>query len=113
MTPEISVTYEYLPPKPMLLTIGDVTFPVSAAFSAFYNLFLKTGQLEEFLEEAKPYYWKNYQNALRLKQIDEDRKREMRESAAENLRIKQNAKRRERREKKNSVLGPENAVQPL
>ena len=110
-TSELVAEYQYVPPKPMLLTIGDVTFPVSAAFAAFYSLFKYTGQLDEFLADAKPYYWKSYQNALRLKQKEEDRKREMRESAAENLRLKQNAKRRERRmENKNGIPSPENAV---
>ena len=112
-TPELVFAHEYVAPKPMMLTIGDVTFPVSPAFSALYNLFKGAGMLDEFMEEAKPHYWKSYQEALRLKQIKEDRKREIRQSAAENLRIKQNAKRQERRQNKNGITTPDNAVSKL
>ena len=111
MTPQMTVTYEAVQPKPVKLTIGGVSFWKGGAFATFYRMFEFTGMLEEFLAEAKPYYWKEYQEALRLKQLDEDRKREMHESYTEQRRQKENAKRRDRRlEKKNGISTTDNAV---
>ena len=114
MRPQITVTYEAVQPKPVRLTIGGVSFWKGGAFATFYRMFEYCGMLEEFLAEAKPYYWKEYQEALRLKQLEEDRKREMHESYTEQRRLKENAKRHDRSMKeKNGISSPENAVPTL
>lgn len=115
MTPsEITVTYESIPPKPVKLTIGGVSFWKGGAFATFYRMFEYTGMLEEFLSEAKPYYWREYQEALRLKQLEEDRKREIHEDAQKKRAEWQNEKKRIRRLKeKNGTPTTDNAVSTL
>lgn len=115
MTPsEITVTFEAVTPKPVRMTIGGVSFWKGGAFATFYRMFEYTGMLEEFLAEAKPYYWREYQEALRLKQLEEDRKREMHEDAQKRLAEKQKEKKRIRRLKeKNGTPTTDNAVSTL
>ena len=107
----MTLDIEKIQPKPVKLTIGGVSFWKGGAFAVLYRMFEYDGMLDAFLAEAKPYYWKEYQEALRLKQRDEDRKREMHESYTEQRRQKENAKRRDRRlEKKNGISTTDNAV---
>lgn len=114
MKQDIEVRYAYKPPKPIWLTVGDVTFTIDGALATFYRWAQYMDLVEEFMKDFQPYYWPNYQKALRIKEAQEARKREQHESALEQLRIKQNAKKYERRmANKNSVISPENAVLPL
>ena len=113
-TPEIEVTVQYKDPQPVKVTIGDVSFWMGGAFATFYRMFEYTGQLEEFMADAKPFYWKKYTEALHLKQAEEERTRQMHEGYQEQRRIWQNdKKRRKRMEMKNGISRQENAVQPL
>lgn len=108
---EIEVAYGYKPPKPIWLKVGDVTFMIDGALAIFYRWAQYMDLVDEWMKDFQPYYWPNYQRALRIKEQREERKRDEHETAAENLRLKQNAKKYERRlAEKNSVLSPENAV---
>ena len=111
---EISVDYKYRPPKPILLTLNGVSFMIDGSLAIFYRWAQYMDMVDEWMTEFQPYYWPKYQDALRLKELHEQRKREQHESAAENLRLKQNAKKHARRlEMKNGITTPDNAVKSL
>lgn len=93
------VTYQYVKPGAVELKIGDVSIWMDGAFAALYRLFEWDGNLDKFLEEAKPYYWKKYVQALRTRQEIADRKQKLAEQAAENRLAKDAEKSRIRRQK--------------
>ena len=74
MTPEITVEYGYTEPKPVTVTIGNVSFVKYGAFAVFYRWAEFCGILDQFLEEMKPYYWKEYQEAYQAQRAKEERR---------------------------------------
>ena len=115
--PEVEVVFEHSHAKfrTMRMTWNGVTFFVPNSFAMLYKLAEYAGMDESaFMEEMKPYYWKSYQEAVRLQELEKARKEAMWQIDDENRRAKDADKARRRRErKKNSVLSPENAVSSL
>ena len=110
-TPEITWDIQYSDPKPILITYEGIEFPIKGALVTFYRMLKYMDALDKFWTDLKPYWWKHYQIALKIKQAEEERNREIHDRFIEQRNLKKNAKRKqERLEKKNGVISPENAV---
>ena len=112
--PEIVCVTQYVEPTPVAMTYNGVTFEISGALATFYRWFEYLGELDKFVTDAKPYWWRYYRKAVDLKQAEEDRKAEVHESYLRNLNAKKSDRRRQKRmEMKNGISRQENAVQAL
>ena len=101
----------YKQPDGVWLCKDGVRFYAEGSWTILYKWACKKGQGEQFLKEMDFLWLPKYYEALRLKEEDEARRIEQHESWMEQLRLKQNAKRRERRMRmKNGISTPENAV---
>lgn len=106
----IEVDFQYMPPTPVMLTIGDVSFPIRDGLAMIYRMAKYMDAVDLFMKEMQPYYWKSYQAALRLKQVEEERKRAIAEQAAEQRRALDAEKSHMKRlRKKNSTVCQDSA----
>ena len=85
-----------------MVTVDGVTFPLNEKLALFYKLAEYAGMLEAFMAEMKPYYWKEYRAAVRLKEIEAQRKRQILEQVDDQKRAKDADKARLRRLRKKS-----------
>ena len=95
-----------------MVTVDGVTFPLKGPLATFYRIAEYADMAEAFLKEMKPYYWKEYRAAVRLKEVEEERRQMILEQAAENKRAVQADKSRIRRMRnKSGITTPDNAAQ--
>lgn len=114
MKPKISITCEAVRLEPVMVTVDGVTFPLNDKLTLFYKFAEYADMAEAFLREMKPYYWKEYRAAVRLKEIEEERQRNILKVVEEQRRAKDAEKARLRRlKKKSGITTPGNAAQPM
>ena len=114
MKPKINITCEAVRLEPVMVTVDGVTFPLNDRLTLFYKFAEYADMAEAFLREMKPYYWKEYRAAVRLKEIEEERQRQIREQVAEQKRAIDKEKARLRRMRmKSGITTPDNAAQPM
>lgn len=108
----IECVAQYKQPEGLWMTKDDVTFYVEGRWVIFYRWAVKQGIGEKFLSECDFLWMPKYREAVRRKEAEEAKQMEQHDSWTEQLRQKQNAKRRERRIK-NGITTPDNAVYPM
>ena len=109
---QIECVAQYKKPTGFWMTKDNVTFYVDGHWVIFYRWAVKQGFGEKFLAEYDFLWMPKYREAVRRKEAEEAKRNEQHDSWMEQLRLKQNAKRRERRlrAKENGISTPENAV---
>lgn len=111
MKPIIRYQTQAVPLEPVMVTVDGVTFPLNDKLTLFYKFAEYADMVDAFMREMKPYYWKEYRAAVRLKEIEEERQRQIREQVDEQKRAIDKEKARLRRlRNKNGISTPENAV---
>lgn len=111
MKQKIRIECEPVRLEPVMVTVDGVTFPLNDKLTLFYKFAEYADMVDAFLKEMKPYYWKEYRAAVRLKEIEAERQRKIQEQVAEQKRAIDKEKARLRRlRNKNGISTPENAV---
>ena len=102
-------------PIGMWMIRNNVSFYVEGSWIIFYRWAVKQGFGEKFLSECDFLWLPKYHEAVRRKEEEETRKNERHDSWMEQLRLKQNDKKRKRRmkEKENGITHHDNAVSPM
>ena len=109
--PEIVFQETFVNPEPVEMRYQGVSFCMNPLASFLYKLYKYNEEEENFLQEMRPFWEKDYREAWELKQRTIERKQRIQEQVNEQNLAKDRIKSKLKRErKKNSVLRQENAV---